>query len=37
VRLASGTHWHDVVLRVTMAPVRNGDEAAARAPQLGAI
>jgi hypothetical protein len=36
VRLASGNHWHDVVLRVTMAPVRNGDEAAARAPQLGA-
>jgi hypothetical protein len=37
VRLASGTHWHDVVLRVTMAPVRNGDEAAARAPNLGAL
>jgi len=37
VRLASGTNWHDVVLRVTMAPVRNGDEAAVRAPQLGAV
>jgi hypothetical protein len=37
VRLATGTHWHDVSFRVTMAPVRNGDEAAALAPKLGAV
>jgi hypothetical protein len=36
VRLAAGTQWHDVQFRITMAPVRNGDEAAALAPKLGA-
>ena len=28
--------WRDVSLRVAMAPARNGDEAAALAPRLGA-
>lgn len=37
VRMASGTQWRDVSLRVTMAPARNGDEAAALAPKLGAV
>jgi hypothetical protein len=37
VRLAAGTHWHEVQMRVTMAPARNGDEAAAVAPKLGAV
>jgi hypothetical protein len=37
VRLAAGTQWRDVSLRVVMAPARNGDEAAALAPRLGAV
>jgi hypothetical protein len=37
VRLATGTHWRDVAMRVVMAPARNGEEAAALAPRLGAV
>jgi hypothetical protein len=37
LRFASGTQWRDVSLRIVMAPARNGDEAAALAPRLGAV
>lgn len=37
VRLAAGTSWRDVGMALSMAPVRNGDEAAAKAPGLGAV
>jgi hypothetical protein len=37
VRMAAGTQWRDVSLRITMAPARNGEEAAALAPRLGAV
>jgi hypothetical protein len=37
VRLAGGANWRDVGMALAMAPVRNGDEAAAKAPRLGAV
>ena len=36
VRFATGAQWRDVSLRIAMAPARNGEEAAALAPRLGA-
>ena len=37
LRFANGTQWRDVSVRIAMAPARNGDEAAALAPRLGAV
>jgi hypothetical protein len=37
VRMATGAQWRDVSLRIAMAPARNGEEAAALAPGLGAV